>query len=416
MGTWFKIAARNLLKNGRRSFFTILAIGLGFAAANIFGGFTTYIFTTMKDAYIYAQANGHLTIFKRGFLTHGKLEPVRYLLTQAEAQIIQEVLRDVPEVALVTARLDISGLLSNGKVSTIFVAAGRVPSHVQDINNHANGVVGQIKLYTGKPLQDDVSYGIGVSSELAQQLQLGLDSDTIAMAPTVDGQINALDAQVYQLFEAPLEVLNDKFMLVPLTFAQSLYNTSSVDRLTVLLQETRQTELLAPVISSTLARYGMDVEVHTWKELATIYVRAKHMFDVIFLFIFVIVSIIAIMSVINTISMAVMERIREIGTLRALGVKRQGIVHLFAIESALLGMFGSMLGIGLTLIVWLILHLVQPSWIPPMIVRRIPLEVHLVPVYMLLSTTVLVAVSVGATIFPARKAARLAVVDALGHV
>jgi ABC-type lipoprotein release transport system permease subunit len=51
-----------------------------------------------------------------------------------------------------------------------------------------------------------------------------------------------------------------------------------------------------------------------------------------------------------------------------------------------------------------------------MIVRQVPLEVHLVPAYMLLSTAVLVAVSVGATIFPARQAARLAVVDALGHV
>jgi putative ABC transport system permease protein len=193
-------------------------------------------------------------------------------------------------------------------------------------------------------LQDDVAYGIGLSSELAEQLQLGLDAGTIAMAPTVDGQINALDAQVYQLFEAPVEALNDKFMLVPLAFAQSLYNTSSVDRLTVLLQDTRHTAALAAMITRALARHGVAVEVKPWKELATMYVRVKQMFEVIFLFIFVIVSIIAIMSVINTISMAVMERIREIGTLRALGVKRRGIVHLFTIESALLGLCGSLLG------------------------------------------------------------------------
>ena len=83
MLTWIKIAFRNLGKNRRRSFFTVLAIGLGFAAVNVFGGFTAYLFTSLEDGYIYAQGNGHLTVFKKGFLTHGKLDPVRYLLSEA---------------------------------------------------------------------------------------------------------------------------------------------------------------------------------------------------------------------------------------------------------------------------------------------------------------------------------------------
>ena len=341
MLTWIKIAFRNLGKNRRRSFFTILAIGLGFAAVNVFGGFTTYIFTNLRDGYIYALGNGHLTIFKRGFLTHGKLDPVRYLLSEAETQTIKKVLQDFSAVVLVTPQLYTSGLLSNGEVSTIFIATGRVPSDLRIISSHATGAAGRLSLFTGKQLEDDVSYGVGVSTGLAEQLKLDIGSNTTAMAPTVDGQINALDAQVFQLFESAIDVLNDKLMLVPLQFAQSLYDTSSVDRLTVLLQDTEQTEPMRAALRSAFAQQGLDVEIRTWEELSLLYVRVKAMFDIIFLFIFVIVFIIAIMSVINTVSMAVMERTREIGTLRALGVKRNGIVYLFALESAMLGMLGS---------------------------------------------------------------------------
>ncbi|MGH8056339.1 MAG: ABC transporter permease [Candidatus Entotheonellia bacterium] len=121
------------------------------------------------------------------------------------------------------------------------------------------------------------------------------------------------------------------------------------------------------------------------------------------------------MSVINTISMAVMERIKEIGTLRALGVKRKGIVWLFAIESAMLGVFGSMVGFGLTLLSWWIVRALQPTWTPPIITQRLPLEIYLVPGYLILSLLLLVVLSVAAASLPAHRAAYQRIVDALGH-
>jgi putative ABC transport system permease protein len=58
----------------------------------------------------------------------------------------------------------------------------------------------------------------------------------------------------------------------------------------------------------------------------------------------------------------------------------------------------------------------HPTWVPPIITRRIPLEVILVPEYMLYSTVFLVLLSVGAAVLPARRAANQEIVDALGHV
>jgi len=414
--SWCKLAARNLVKNGRRSLFTVLAIGLGYAAVNVFGGFTKYIFTGLAESYIYAQANGHLTIFKNGFLSHGKVDPARYMLSQVEVQSIQAVLRSFPQVLLVTSQLHISGLLSNGEVSTVFIGVGRVPSDVRLINGYAQGMVGRIKLFTGRPLEDTIVFGVGLSSGLAKQLNLVHGSDGMAIAPTMDGQINALDVQVFHLFDAPFEILNDTLMVVPLAFAQSLYSTKNVDRLIILFEDTEQTEPMRIVLAQVLAHKGLDVEIKTWNELNVYYTKVKDMFSVIFIFLFVIVFVIVVMSIINTVSMAVMERTREIGTLRALGTQRRGIMTLFSIESLMLGVLGALLGFGLTLMSWVIVKVMEPTWIPPMIPMRVPLEVHLVPEYLILSLMVLLLLTLVAAIPPVRKAVRMNIVEALGHV
>jgi putative ABC transport system permease protein len=414
MLTWCKIGVRNLFRNGRRSMFTIIAIGLGFLAVNALGGFTAYIFTSLKDSYIYGEANGHLTVFKNGFLDKGKLDPVRYLLSEKELATIRGVLANYPEVVVATPALQVSGLLSNGQVSTIFVGTGRVPSDIRAIGSRAIDVAGKIKLYDGKPLADDMEYGIGVSHGLAQQLNLKMGATAVAMAPTVSGQINALDGQLLQLIDAPIDALEDKLTSLPLAFAQKLYDTTSVDRVTVLLRDDSQTYAMRARLAKALTGAGLDVELKTWNELSPFYTKVKKMFNVIFLITFLIVFLIVVMSVVNTVGMSVMERTREIGTLRALGVKRRGIVALFAMESMILGAFGSLLGVVLMLAVTGTIQLLHPTWVPPQITRAVPLHIYLVAQYWLYSVILLLFLSLFSAIFPARKAARMEITSALG--
>ncbi|MBU0566477.1 ABC transporter permease, partial [bacterium] len=118
MMTWIKIGVRNLYRNKRRSLFTIGAIALGLAAVNVFGGFTRYMYTNLRDSFIYVQGNGHLTVFKEGFLTEGKLDPLKYLLTETETKTIQDLCAKDPRILVVTPQLRITGMISNGAVST----------------------------------------------------------------------------------------------------------------------------------------------------------------------------------------------------------------------------------------------------------------------------------------------------------
>ena len=102
---------------------------------------------------------------------------------------------------------------------------------------------------------------------------------------------------------------------------------------------------------------GLSCEIKTWNELSQFYNKVRGMFDMIFMFLFFIVFIIVVMSVINTMGMAVLERTREIGTLRALGLKRKGVGTLFAIEGALIGFFGSILGLIIKIILYLVINI-----------------------------------------------------------
>lgn len=415
MTTWVKIGLRNLAKNFRRSVITVLAIALAFAAVNLFAGFTDYMYWGNRKVAIYGRCGGHLTIFRRGFLEQGQLNPSRYLLSSEVIEAVNEICQENPHIILVTSQLRITGLVSNGKVSTIFIAQGVVPSAARVFLSRLDAP-NRGKPFKGRALEDDKMYGVSMTNGLARLLDLKIGSYAVAFTNTVDGQMNALDIEVFQLFDAPSDEMNDKVMRVPLSFARALYDTDGADRLAVLLDDTKHTESIRDQLQTAFSQRGLELETKTWKEMSEWYRKVKIMFDVIFAFLFSIVFIIVVMSVINTMSMVVVERTREIGTLRALGLRRKGVMLLFAIETSLLGVFGTIGGLFLTFIGWWTVNMIKPTWIPPGISRRVIISIQIVPEFMLYSFIFLILLCFIASLVPARRAAGQNVVDALAHV
>ena len=117
-----RLAWRGLLRNRRRSLVTLLAIALGFAAITLFAGYTKNVYEGLAQQAIHAGLLGHLTLNKRGMTREGKLDPGRYLFNAAEIARIKSLLDDEPHIELIAPRLTLSGLASNSRVSTIFIA------------------------------------------------------------------------------------------------------------------------------------------------------------------------------------------------------------------------------------------------------------------------------------------------------
>jgi putative ABC transport system permease protein len=334
------------------------------------------------------------------------------MFSRGELKKITDLVEDDEEVILASPRLNISGLVSNGRTSTIFLANGVIPRDEKTIRS-AWAAFRPVK---GEGLSDKKSFGVEMAEDLARYLDLKPGSDGVVMATTLDGQMNALDIEVAGVYDTGSDATNDKYMRVPFSFAQSLYDTEKADRVVVLLNDWKNTEAARSRLLDRLSGAGLGCEIKTWNELSLFYTKVRGMFDMIFMFIFCIVFIIVVMSVINTMGMAVLERTREIGTLRALGLKRRGVSFLFAIEGAMLGFLGTIFGIILNVIVWAIIRAAHPTYIPPGVSTPVPLIVNLVPQAMFFLMVFLVLLSLAAAILPARRAAKQNVVDALGHV
>ncbi len=412
MNKWIKVAFRNIIKNKRRSFVTLMAIAMGFTAINLFSGYTHNTYEGMRSSAIRGAGIGHLTIYKQGWNKFGKSDPDKYMIAKNEINKIIKIIEQNDSVILATPRLDISGIVSNGRNSTIFMAQGVIP----DDDKTILGAFFAYQPVTGETLNTKKEYGVQMAIDLAQYLQLKPKDDAVVMAATLDGQLNALDIQISGVYDTGIDAINDKFMKVPFKFAQSLYDSQKADRIVVLLDNWKNTSIAQHKIMKQLKDAGIECEIKTWEELSAFYSNVKNMFDMIFLFIFSIVLVIVIMSTVNTMGMSVIERTREIGTLRALGLKRRGINFLFAIEGAMIGFLGSLAGAAFHMMIWFIISILHPTYTPPGSSSPVSLQVDLLPGNIFFMLICMVFLALIAAIFPARRAAKQNVVDALGHV
>ncbi|MCJ7664629.1 MAG: hypothetical protein MUO24_10360, partial [Desulfobacterales bacterium] len=198
MKKWMKLAVRNILRNKRRSLVTLLAIGVGFAAITVFRGYVSHVYWGLAATAIHGEGLGHLTIFKAGWLDKGKLDPDRYMFSKAEIEKITKLVTRENEVVLATPQITISGIVSNGIVSTIFIAQGVVPQDDRTIK----GAWNVFRPIHGQALNEKKTYGVEMAKDLAKLLNLGPGKDGVVMAPTMSGQMNAMDIQVSGVFDA----------------------------------------------------------------------------------------------------------------------------------------------------------------------------------------------------------------------
>jgi putative ABC transport system permease protein len=404
------IGLRNLVRNRRRSAVTVTAIAVGVAAVLLFAGYTLNVYEGLKTQAINGELLGHLTVTKRGFETAGRLDPRRYLFDGDELARARKTIGADPRVVRIAPRLAINGLASNGRASTIFIAEGIDPDDMRALRGPSlAGIDGALD--AARPT------GITLARGLGAILRLKAGDGAAMLVSTLSGQANALDVDVVDLFSTGNAGTNDKFAFVPLALAQQLYDAEgAADRITIVLDDLGATAPVRAALQTALAAAGFDVEIRDWIELSAFYRQVRGMFDMIFAFIFSIVLIVVVMSVANAMGMSVVERTREIGTLRAIGLRRHGVIRLFAAEALLLVALGCAAGLALTLALRAGINAAGITYVPPNLTDPVPLTVGFDARSAVLVAVLMCGLGVVATLLPARRAARQPIIDSLGHV
>jgi len=420
MKNLFKLALRGLMRNRRRSMVTMLAIAFGFAAIVLFAGYTHNVYDGLGRQSIHGEMLGHLTLYKKGMRTEGKLDPERYLLTAQEVAAISKLVSAEEHVKLVAPRLGMSGLVSNGRASTIFIAEGIEPEAVVKLREGSlteterkSGMFDNMRMRLDKDRPEVVS----LSDGLVEMLHLKEGEQAQVLVNTLSGQANAADITLAKSFNTGNAGSNDKFAFVSLALARTLLDAEGrAQRLTILLDDESRTAAMRDSLLAKLTAAGFEVEILTWQELSDFYNQVHGMFDMIFGFIFNIVLTVVIMSVANSMGMTVIERTREIGTLRAIGLKRSGVIRLFTMESMLLTLLGCVTGLLIALLVRWGINLVNISYVPPNSASPVPLLVDMDVGRTVFTFILMGLVGTLAAYMPARRAAKKDIIDALGHV
>jgi putative ABC transport system permease protein len=186
------------------------------------------------------------------------------------------------------------------------------------------------------------------------------------------------------------------------------------------LRHTNQIPLATARLKELLATSLRDrpLAVYDFRTLNPYYGQTIGLFNAIFGFISILIGAIVLFTVSNTMNAAVVERTVEIGTLRAIGLRRAGIRALFVSEGLLLGLLGAIAGVALALGLAALINHSGMTWTPPGRVNPIGLHVRVWGETRLLAGTAisLTLVAVLSAWWPARRAARLEVVEALRHV
>jgi putative ABC transport system permease protein len=242
------------------------------------------------------------------------------------------------------------------------------------------------------------------------------------LGATAGGAPNVVSIEVAGVDPQGVKELDDNYVAMSLPLAQQLVYGRGEHKATGIVLQLHRTEDLKAArarLMALIAAHHFDLEVRDFAELTPFYGQVVRLFSAIFLFITLIMGVIVLFAVVNTMTMNVMERTNEIGTVRAMGVRRNGIRAQFVAEGWMLGAIAATVGVVLAFAVAAAINHGGLTWTPPGNATPVPFRLAMPadrPPLLIGTWLGLVLVATLAALLPANRAARLPVVDALRHV
>jgi len=410
---YLNFAVRNIKRHKKRTIITVFIICLGFTALGVIGGILNNIFSRIKEQAVVVEKLGHITIAKEGFFENGKMSPEDYLWNKEEFDAVLKIIREDENVILATPRLSLFGIASNGKSSTIFITEGVVPED-DKLLTHTD-IDGRTERQLGAEGFINKTSEVAIGSELSENLKLEEGDFLTLLATTKDGIANAMDVDISNVYNTGNPGTNDKFLLSNFSMVQNLYDTEGAERIVVTIKDSEEIDRVENNLRDKLFAAGYSVEAKQWNELSPSYNKVKAMFGVVFRVLTVIITVIVLLTLLNTMRMAVNERAKEIGTIRAIGVLKRDVIQMFCIEGVLIGFLGCTFAIPILLGVQFLLKVLNITFIPPVASTEIPINLILKPTYILPVFVLFMVASLLSSFFASRKIAKQEIVHSLSQ-
>jgi putative ABC transport system permease protein len=408
----FKIAIRNLMRYKRRTWLTSSLIALGVMFVLVFvaasGSFKYIMIGQITDSML-----GHLQVHKRGYVASIDSLPLTLNLSAKQEEKLEKTIKEIPGIEAFSPRIKFGGMFSN---------------FIETTNIRINGVypdkeIATVPLFPSRIKQGEKAIKKGeilIPELLANGLKVKVGDTVVVIATNKDGSVNGKQFVVGGIIESVTGPGGrDGYMYIEDAMEVLRMEEIEISEVAVRLKDFGKlnavNDKMERLLSKELNKQGKPLfDVRTWERLSPFYNVAR-MIDVMTFFIKLMLIAIVLVSIMNVMIMAVFERIREIGTISAIGTMPKKILSLFLIEGFSLGVIGAAVGSILALGVTFLINLVKITF---NFGRQsgLILSPSLNTKDIVLISVIVIIVSVAAALQPAFKASRMEPVEALRHV
>ncbi|MCK4948417.1 MAG: ABC transporter permease [Candidatus Aureabacteria bacterium] len=407
-----RIAIRNLMRYKRRTFLTASLITMGVVFVLVFialsGSFKHMMVSQITDSFL-----GHIQIHQKGYVASIDTLPLTKSMGTQAVRKVKEAINDVPEIEAYSMRIKFGGMFSN---------------FVETANVRLNGVYPEEEIKTVPLFPERIMEGkkgitkgeILVPELLAKGMKVKIGDMIVVVATNKDGSVNGKQFKVGGILESATGP-GGRDGYIHIDDALEVLRMDEVQISEIALRINNFVNLnavhtkLNNIFLKELNKAGKPVfEVHTWEQLSPFYNIAR-MIDLMTFSIKLMLIAIVLISIMNVMIMAVYERVREIGTIAAIGTLPKKILSMFLIEGFSLGVLGALIGnvIGISII-----YILNISRITFDFGRQTGLvlepTVNFTDIFTI--STIVIMVSVLASLQPAFKASRMEPIKALRHV
>ena len=422
-----KIAFRNLARFHRRTLLTSVLITLGIVAVLLFmataGSFKSMMIGQFTDAVL-----GHIEIHRRGYVASIESLPLNLNMQPAMVGKVEQVLSRMEAIEAFSERVKFGAMFSNFTETTSARVNGVDPDREAATTPLMPGRITAGN--AGRPL---IKPGeILIPTLLARGMQVKVGDTVVLVATNREGSVNGKTFAVRGIMEA-VTGPSGRDAYIHIDDARTLLRMKEreVSEIAIRLRNPAQLAQVHAQLSQELpgaaergdkskmkntpgSGRGGGLEVHTWAQLSP-FANIANMIDMLTLFIKIMLVSIVLVSILNVMIMAVYERIREIGTIAAIGTPPRRILALFLTEGLLLGIGGAAIGTAVSLAAIYALNVWQLTFNFGQQKGLVLSPAVSAPEVATIAGLV-VLMALVASLQPAWKASRMDPVRALGHV
>lgn len=331
----FSISWRNIWRSKTRSMVIIAAISLG-----LFAGVYTV-------AFMYGWVNQRIHAVIATELSHIQIHHPNYLQSNETGDYLQHTdmlldsLRTIEEIKATSGRVLVNCMIASAEAGTGIQLTGVDPQKERQVTNLHE------KLIDGDYFEGSSDRQIIISEKLAEKLNVSVRSRVVVTLAELDGTITGGAFRVSGIYRTSNSTFDDTKAFVLDHKLRDLLrmDPSSSHQIAVLLHENQ----LEDQVAKKLASWWPNLEVLTWTQLMP---DMQMLNQYMSLMMFIVVGIILLalgFGIVNTMLMVILERVKELGMLMAVGMNRNRIFMMIVLESVFLSLTGGVIGITLAL-------------------------------------------------------------------